>query len=235
MKTIYDIYEGLLDDMEDVLSNTKNDIDTVLQDAARDEINDFLKTNYNIYGKHEIVFDKNNFATVNHGGKISTKNYNITNLTNGKFKFGEVGEFSCLQCCNLTSLEGAPSICKYDFSCIGCYNLESLVGAPQTVNGFDCRGCFGLKNLVGAPKKVKGNFNCSHCYIQYGNMGLESLEGCPQSIGGIFNCSGNKKLKSFKYGPKKVKKWIDASYCGGITEDDVKSVCKNIQTYNIIT
>ena len=47
MKTIYDIYEGLLDDMEDVLANTENDIKKSMHMDTIPTAKDFQKNPYN--------------------------------------------------------------------------------------------------------------------------------------------------------------------------------------------
>ena len=61
-----------------------------------------------------------------------------TDLINGKlpFKFGKVdGDFSCMKCTSLTSLEGSPQEVGRNFYCRNCPSLKSLEGAPKKLGG----------------------------------------------------------------------------------------------------
>ena len=106
-------------------------------------------------------------------------------LINGKFPFpfGTVidGDFSCLECKELISLEGAPEKVEGCFSCKECPKLTSLVGAPKEVDGFfSCGFCKNLKSLEGAPEKVGRWFACAGC------DSLTSLEHLPKEIGTLY-------------------------------------------------
>ena len=74
-------------------------------------------------------------------------NKNITSLTNGLFEFGVV--------------DG-------DFECIGCKSLKTLEGGPKETFGyFSCDHCNSLKTLKDAPKEVRGNFYCGDRKIKF--------------------------------------------------------------------
>ena len=115
-------------------------------------------------------------------GNVINSKSNITirdtDLVDGKlpFKFGRVdGDFICMKCTSLTSLEGAPQKVWRDFSCHGCTSLTSLEGSPQEVGGdFWCSNCTSLTSLEGAPQKVGGDFYCCNC------PSLTSHEGVPK-------------------------------------------------------
>ena len=139
-------------------------------------------------------------------GNIINSKSNITihdtDLVDGKlpFKFGRVdGDFICMKCTSLTSLEGAPQTVGWDFRCSKCTSLTSLKGAPQEVGGnFYCSECTSLKSLEGVPQEVGGNFYCNYC------SSLTTLEGAPQEVGGDFICSKCTSLTSLEGVPKKL-------------------------------
>ena len=122
------------------------------------------------------------------------------------------GDFDCLWCNNLTSLEGAPKEVGKSFDCSYCSKLESLEGAPKEVGGnFYCSKCSKLESLEGAPKEVGGDFDCRWC------DNLTSLEEAPNVIGGNFDCSYCRKLESLEGAPKEVGGDFDCRECNGLT------------------
>ena len=192
MKTLY---EGLLDDMEDVLANTANDfkkVEAERLEAEKKEIFKFLHKTLVIPSyvlvKCSIRHSKKNGWVVNYSGKdfVEIYNKNITSLTNGKFKWGKVKYgFDCSDCVNLKTLEGAPES-AHSFECSGCTSLENLIGCPTTLGyKLDCAGCTNLKSLEGAPEKLDIGF------------------GIPtRTAGAVLNISNCLSLKSLKYAPK---------------------------------
>ena len=181
--------ESLLDD--DLIDKTDKMI--------KDEIEAFLKENYdglikisrksNIDGKYEVSSITD----------IGVKNRNIISLTNEMFIWTKVdGYFNCSHCIRLESLEGAPEKVEGGFYCIGCDNLISLDGAPKKVGEkFNCANCRSLKTLKGAPKVVEKDFDCSDC------NSLKSLDGAPKEVGGNFECKSF-KIKFIENDIKKV-------------------------------
>lgn len=212
MKTLY---EGILADMEDVMTRSDSDI--------REAVKSFLFDNY--YGSYIIPMkpNKDGIFEITFTKKMVVINKELSELTNGLFIFGDCkGEFDCSHCINLTSLKGSPRSIG-TFNCSYCPKLTSLVGGPEklynntTYYCNDCglttlkgspKNCFGMnccnnkiKNLVGGPEKINGHFICNH------NSELESLKGCPEQIKGWFDCSNCPKLEleSLKmYFPKKL-------------------------------
>ena len=168
------------------ISKSLLDMDSV--DNSDALIEEFLKENYKIYGSY-IIKD----GIVDIIGSIEAVNKDITQLTNGIFRFGTIkGIFNCGSCKSLKSLEGAPKEVYWNFYCSYCDSLTSLDGAPEVVGrDFYCDGCDSLTSLKGAPERVRGDFNCSYC------DSLTSLEGAPRKVGDRFDCR-NCKVKFSK-------------------------------------
>ena len=159
-----------------------NDDDTYLGvEHDKRIVEEWIKQNYYFTGKLFISDD----LDVHCSGEVGVKNGQITSLTNGIFRWGEVSKaFCCTNCENLKSLEGAPKKIYGGFSCIGCKNITTLEGAPEEVDGhFYCGFCEKLENLKGAPKKVDGDFYCNDC------INLKSLEGAPENVNGRLCCN----------------------------------------------
>jgi len=79
---------------------------------------------------------KGTFSVNNQGEVIVPKDLSFKNSIFGRFpvKFGTVkGNFECVNCENLVSLEGSPSYVRGNFLIGGCPSLESLDGAPTYV------------------------------------------------------------------------------------------------------
>lgn len=206
MKTLNTYLESLLDD-EDVLSDPKRD---------RIIVENWIKENYTVNDALKI----NDVFVVSCKGSVVVKNKNITSLTNGMFRWGEVGGgFYCCNCGKLASLEGSPRGVGENFNCTGCHNLKSLIGAPEEVGGdFSCYGCKNLTSLKGSPKVVGGGFNCSHC------DNIKTLDCASAKINSYFSCIFCKNLKTLKGGPKYVKNDFYCSDCSDlvITDSDYK-------------
>ena len=136
-------------------------------------------------------------------------------ILDGKFivPFGEIkGDFDCVGCTSLTSLEGAPKEVKGSFCCYHCTSLTSLEGAPKKVGwSFNCNCCTSLTSLVGAPEEIHRSFECTNC------DSLTSLEGAPKKIGRCFDCNNCKNLTSLVGLPEKVGGFFDCSACENLT------------------
>ena len=168
-------------------------------------VREWIMDNYHINGKLIISDD----LIVDCSGDVSVENINIDSLTNGLFRWGEVGGSFVCQCCNnLKTLEGAPKIVGESFYCDRCVNLKSLEGAPENVGrSFGCCGCSGLTTLKGAPKKTDNGFYCNSC------INLTSLEGAPKEVGWSFVCSYCHNLTSLEGAPEKVGRLFDCGNC----------------------
>ena len=187
----------------------------------KDEIEAFLKANYNGTIKISQKPNADGKYEVSSVTYIEVKNRNITSLTNGMFIWTLIdGSFYCSGCKSLKSLEGAPKNVRRGFYCDKCNSLISLKGAPKEVSmTFDCSRCDSLISLEGAPEKVGDDFYCYNCYS------LTSLEGAPEKVGGTFDCSYCKSLNSLDGAPKEVRKDFDCRGCKiQFTEDDVKKI-----------
>ena len=157
-----------------------------LDKAIKNDVKSFLKANYK--GRYSISKNPNADGkyVVDSKGNIEIKNKSITNLTNGCFVWGKVdGEFDCIYCTSLTSLEGAPKEVGGSFSCNGCRSLKTLKGAPEKVGeGFICSYCNSLTSLEGAPKEVGGGFHCTNCCIKF----IEDDVRKVSNVKGKINC-----------------------------------------------
>ena len=202
------------------------DIDNQLKagdEIIRKQIKDFIKHNYDITERLTISDNPNKDGKyeVSVTGNAVFINRRIASLTNGYFIFTKVdGNFSCSDCSNLTSLEGAPEKVGGYFYCPGCQSLKSLEGAPKEVGkDFYCYSCKSLISLEGAPEKVGGNFNCGFC------DSLITLKGVPKKVGGNFNCDFCDSLESLKDAPKNVGGYFNCCDCKvKFTKDDVEKV-----------
>ena len=143
MKSLKFHFESLLDD------------DDVFFDPANDKkyIEEWIRNNYNIVGKLTISDD----FVVNCDRYVYVENKNITALTNGMFKWGNLdGSFDCSDCTKLKSLEGAPKEVGNNFHCQECNNLKTLKGAPEKVgNKIFCVNSNNIKITDSDRKKYK--------------------------------------------------------------------------------
>lgn len=185
-----------------------------VQDAVKANIEKFIKSNYDeITGELTFRTDNSGKIIVDCSKNVSTYNKKITHLTDGTFEWGKVdGDFTCYECDNLESLEGAPKEVGRGFNCGDCRNLKSLEGGPQKVDGdYECYGCISLKTLEGAPEELSGSFFCGAC------DGLKTLEGAPKKVGEDFECRQCKNLKSLVGAPEEVGRDFDCGDCPSLT------------------
>ena len=208
MKTLR---ESLLDD--DLVDKT--------DEYIKDEIEKFLKANYNGTIKISQKPNADGKYEVSSNSVVEVINKNITSLTNGIFIWTTVdGSFSVIDCISLKSLEGAPEKVGRTFNCSECTSLKSLEGTPENVEGcFYCDGCNSLKSLEGAPKKVRGDFYCINC------RSLKTLDGSSQTVNRSFYCNNCSSLTSLNGAPKKVDGDFNCYGCAGkFTIEDVKKI-----------
>lgn len=163
MKTLNEyIAESLLDDEDSVIDN-----------GIRAVVRSFINTHYEVDtftispkvnkdGKYEVS-----------AGTVRVKNKDITNLTNDIFVWDYVKDFSCIDCKELVSLEGAPRAVD-KFYCKLCNSLTDLVGAPKEAVSFDCSYCRKLVSLEGAPKEAK-TFTCKQCGGKFTRMDVSNV------------------------------------------------------------
>jgi hypothetical protein len=219
MKTLY---ESLLDDFDE--------LDKDVQQNTKISVMKFLIDNYKLNNepigsadKKIKISDKPNKDgkyVVDVDGRLEVKNRDIYTLTNNLFVFGKVGGyFSCTDCKNLTSLEGAPKEVNGSFLCSKCENLTSLEGSPKIVRGSFYCGYTNIISLKGGPEKVGVSFDCSNC------KDLKTLEGAPKEVSGYFSCSKCENLTSLKGSPKKV----DSFHCGYTNITSLKGAPEKVE------
>ena len=117
-ESIWDIEDNVEDNNEESI---KNDIYKFLDEFYFcEEKNNFRKPSQIV----QIILDKNQFI-VNCHCTVHGRT-NLTSLTNGMFKWGEVkGHFACAGSSKLKSLKGAPKYVGGDFKCPNCKKLTS--------------------------------------------------------------------------------------------------------------
>ena len=213
------------------------DIDSLMNNdeeiLVKISIKEFLTKNFNItlddIGNIVKIDLVHGYYIVNSRLKdVVVTNTSIDLLTNGLFKWGEVHYFTCNNCKNLTSLEGAPLACKR-FFCKNCKNLTSLKGAPKKCNVFICDECENLTSLKGAPKKCKYFYSdgCNSLKsLKYAPIecvdfscrrtNIIDLEGLPDNLETL-TCSECDNLISLKGCPKKLK-YLYVLQCGNLTD-----------------
>ena len=193
--------------------NILDDDDAYLSKIDKLIVREWIMTNYHINGDLTI---SNDFVA-DCSEHVHVKNKNIELLTNGLFRWGEVGEsFYCDGCDKLTSLKGAPEKVGRCFGCSGCSGLTTHKGAPKkTDNGFYCNGCENLTSLKGAPEEVGWSFVCSYC------KNLTSLEGAPEKVGRLFDCDNCPNLKITDSDREKYKLHKYSAYIPQITNENI--------------
>lgn len=172
MKTLY---EGILSDMDDVLSTGD---DEVMKAHILDQLH-----NKNLYWYNSMIPDKDAFIIKKKGNKwivdlkISFCCYGTSNgyITDGTFTFGVAAKSF-----TITPNEYESKYCS----------IKSLKYCPTLVNGnFSIMDCPKLKNLHYCPKKVISN-------IVIGNTGITTLKYFPE-VSYFIEIVHNKKLTSF--------------------------------------
>lgn len=171
MKTLY---ESLLDDF-----------DTISRDMdLKDIINTFIDEHYFISGSINISKKANENGLYEVSGKGIIRFTFGEEFTNGLFEWTRIrGDFYCNNT-TIQTLEGGPKVVTGEFSCEDCVDLYSLEGAPIKCEDFNCSNT-KITSLKGCPQKATGNFYCANC------VDLLSLEGAP-SVCNNFDCSNTK-------------------------------------------
>jgi hypothetical protein len=123
-----------------------------------------------------MVIMSNNIKSLIGCPQHITGNFQVGNLTSGKFK----------------SLIGGPKIVGGNYTCTA--SIESIEGSPDIINGdFDVHRT-QLKDLSKGPSEVRGHYNCSNITT------LQSLEGISK-IHGTLECH-NTGIVNFNHIPK---------------------------------
>ena len=138
------------------LFDIEDNIDNV-DESIKDQIKQFLNDNFK-NASNCIISEKPNKDgkfEVSSNEYVGVKNKHITSLTNGLFIWTNIkGNFTCIDCDLLTSLEGGPKKVGGYFSCSYCNLLTSLEGAPKEVHrDFICND-YGIEFTKEDVKKV---------------------------------------------------------------------------------
>ena len=195
MKSIYNVYEGILDD---------DFLDVVKDEATKEDIATWLKANYDWPSDtyYEINRDGKDWV-VNCNWAVNLHNRKVTSLTNGHFRWGTVRSFYCLNS-DIISLEGAPQQVWEEFNCQGCKNLKSLKYAPKKCRTFNCSDCGQITSLEGTPTTLH-TLNCA-------GTSIRNLKGGPKTVS-VLDLTGCKNLSSFEGCPKKVALAVHCHFC----------------------
>lgn len=195
--------ESLLDDEDDLAMETNSLI-----------IN-FLRENYTFGYKPVDQPDPSLWVidgdVVNVKVDVVVENKSIESLTNGLFRFGYVGRFSCSNCTNLKSLEGAPEYVGTTFTCDNCTSLKSLEGGPKYIGlpghpysiGYYCANCTSLESLKGAPI---GNVDNSCTFTRHKSTNINK----PVLNFAATNCSN---IRRVDWGIKELRGSLNMVYC----------------------
>ena len=177
-----------------------------------------VKISNNMLIDHHLPF---NFGDIN--GAFSCSNCEDLYTLQGAPE--KCKSFYCNNCNNLTSLVGAPKEVEYTFDCSDCKNLPNLEGITQIVEYIDVARCSSLTSLIGCPKKIKGNLDCS-------KTAIKNLIGAPEYIGKYFDCKWCNNLQTLEGSPKEVGINFNCSYCQNLSSlNGLKYVGKRLQFY----
>lgn len=226
------IKESLLDD-EDDLANCDEEL-----------IISYLNEYYEFGGKLPGRPSDPNSLYIIENGEVSVKssvcvyNHSIEHLTNGLFRFKYInGSFSCENCPNLKSLEGAPQYVKANFSVHNCSNLKSLEGGPQYVgvkpiNKATVRNLryFGNKtsitSLKGAPIGYvvpQGDYTCTgvdgevELDMYFDQTSITTIDWGVKTYYGEISLRRCKNLKNLKGSPQIVYGTFRLGDCTNLT------------------
>lgn len=172
------------------------------------DVQDYIKGSYTnkdgyIVITHDVTFNKE---------RLRALKSNILPFKN--MKVIVQGNLNC-EDCDLTTLEGAPSIVT-GIVYASSNKIQSLKGCPQGAVHYILNNNKLLTSLVGAPEEVSGDFNVYRC-------GLNNLIGAPRKVGGKFDCTAN-PLTSLEGAPQKV----DIFNCSSCNLDSLKGAPKTI-------
>lgn len=216
MKTIYNIYEGILGDIEDRLESS-NDIKAVIEEF----IDNLYDCSYKISDKP----NKDGKYEVSSNGSVKIKkgpgSHGVKSLTNGLFVWSTVqGDFKIQLLKKLESLEGCPKKVQGDFD-IRWTNIKSLKGCPEYVGKkFMCDFCNYLETMEYAPNYVGDSIWLYFC------RELKSLKGLPNKINGDLYFNDCPNIKSLDGIPSNIKGSLFCKHCGEkFMKRDIKKRC----------
>lgn len=131
-------------------------------------------------------------------------------------KFGTVdGMFEFIDCRNLCSLEGCPTIVDQNFEIRKCSRLKNLKHSPSSCGNLEINNCMSLISLEGITDEINGNFSIWNC-IQ-----LDNLNNGPKKLKGDFSIGSNVHHKIDEIGMPSIliKKW----WSSGLSLEEFKA------------
>lgn len=204
MKTLK---ESLLSDIEKTIGSVKP------YDVACAAIEEFFKTNYNVYGEYTVKkkpdTDGKWIVSVKKRKDFFKLNSTAETITNGLFKMDRCAKFIIENNNNIKNLEGLPDIVgRLDIR--NCCNLESIIGCTKS-----WQPCWGVNETMIVIE------NCPK---------LKTLDGLNTSPDSVFlrNCSNLKTLgdcaNKFKY--------IDINACNNLNDIGAMKTAYQLYIHN---
>ena len=218
MKTLYELYEGILGDIEDRLDSS---------DDIKGVIKEFINNLYDCSDSYTISDkpNKDGKYEVSSYGDVKIKkgltSHNVKSLTNGLFVWSTVhGDFRISLMQKLESLDGCPKKVQGTFD-VRWSNIKSLKGCPEYVGEkFMCSYCNYLETLEYAPNYVGESILIDYC------RKLKSLKGLPDKINGDLYFNDCPNIKSLDGIPSTIKDNLFCKHCGEkFIKKDIKKIC----------
>ena len=241
MKTIFDLYESLLDNIDVTIEKGTIAIE-------EQSIKDFIFNNYNIKTNMSTpikdscdisglikIMKADSIYEVEINGDVELTNKSLKKLTDGSFEFKNInGNFTVLNA-NIETLQYGPKYVS-SFYIGSCDNLKSLQYCPKYAFDFSIIDCHGIKDLKYVPEAVDSTINLSGSSIMSlkglskidiknpeGLMlvckncnNLKDLSGCHKKTIALI-CSDCENLETFKGCPSITKAYgrysVDCSNC----------------------
>ena len=161
---------------ESLLDKTSNKVKDAHNIDFKSEISKYIKKHFRTHFTISDEPNEDGFYEVSSTGNVVMYDLYTTSLTNGLFVWKECRDFCCGYGRNLTSLDGAPRICKGKFKCCCSDLLTSLEGGPEKVMGdYICSHCKSLKSLNGLPKQIDGDLDCKGYQSQFNELDIRKM------------------------------------------------------------
>lgn len=189
MKSIYNIYESILDDIDTQMANGEEDV-------VNELVIDWINNNWIIdRGELTIKLEGSTYVvdcsgSVRHPrtGKITNSLFVWGNIA-GDFVYNVVDTETQKKTKSLTEL-GLPRKVGGELNLHSFNNVTNLEGLPDNVGSLSISGFKKLSSLKGCPTNVENNFTILLC------PALKGLDYLPNHIGGGITINHNKNLLS---------------------------------------
>lgn len=189
MKSIYNIYESILDDIDAQMANGEKDV-------VNELLVDWINNNWLIdRGELTIKLEGSTYVVDCSG---SVRHPRTGKITNGLFVWGNIaGDFvynvidteTQKKTKSLSEL-GLPRTVGGELNLHSFNNVTNLEGLPDNVGSLHISGFKKLSSLKGCPTNVENKFTILLC------PALKGLDYLPNHIGGGITINHNKNLLS---------------------------------------